>query len=286
VPFACPSPVFIIGAPRSGTTALAWSLARHPDFWTSGETQLFVDLFGDGRLERNYARGGTASHSWLEKMGVDRQRFLASVGLGLNVLLTDLAGGRRWIDKTPANTLLAEMLAEMYPGARFLHLVRDGRRVVHSMINFATHESRSAFAAIGEPWMSDFRSACATWREYVTAARRFSAAHPSRCLTVEAESLLLEPDLALARILEFLGAEPHDGPALNLATRRLNSSFAANTPNGEADPDAVRELRDAVDPWQVWGREQRSIFLEEAGDLLTECDFALEDELRIEEWVT
>ena len=52
------------------------------------------------------------------------------------MLLTRTSNGRRWIDQTPANTLVVDRLAEMFPGARFLHILRDGRRVVHSMINF------------------------------------------------------------------------------------------------------------------------------------------------------
>src|SRR5208283_4344638 len=45
----CPDPVFILGAPRSGTTALAWSLAQHSSLWTSGESYILWELFGHQR---------------------------------------------------------------------------------------------------------------------------------------------------------------------------------------------------------------------------------------------
>ena len=50
----CERPVFVIGAPRSGTTVLALSLARHSQLWTSDESQVLWDLFEGGRLEKNY----------------------------------------------------------------------------------------------------------------------------------------------------------------------------------------------------------------------------------------
>jgi hypothetical protein len=57
----CDSPVFVIGSPRSGTTALAFALGQHPGLATSDESQILVDLFFKGALDRNYARGESTS---------------------------------------------------------------------------------------------------------------------------------------------------------------------------------------------------------------------------------
>ena len=48
----CPDPVFILGAPRSGTSILVWALAQHPEFWGSAESNMLYHLFGDGHLGR------------------------------------------------------------------------------------------------------------------------------------------------------------------------------------------------------------------------------------------
>ena len=111
----CESPVFIIGSPRSGTTALAWALDEHPDLAASDESQILVDLFAAGHLDRNYEREGNAS--WLRKQGIERAEFLADVGLGFNRLFTKVAGGKRWVDQTPYHTVMVGWLAEMFPGA-------------------------------------------------------------------------------------------------------------------------------------------------------------------------
>ena len=129
--------------------------------------------------------------------------FLAHLGLGLNVLLTGTSDGRRWIDQTPANTLVVDRLAEMFPGARFLHILRDGRRVVHSMINF--HRAMGDPEAVERmrdagrlpPWTTDFADACRTWARFVRIAADFSRRNPERTHTLTNERLITDPDEAM-----------------------------------------------------------------------------------------
>jgi len=259
----CTSPVFVIAAPRSGTTALAWSLAKHPDFWNLGESQVLLDLFGNGELERNYERAATPGGSFLERSGVERAEFLGHLGLGLNALFTSCSGGRRWIDKTPANALIADVIAELFPGASFLHILRDGRQVVHSMLNFAALGSRTHLMSMTEPWMRDFRSACATWRRHVDAALRFEEIHPERCITIVHAQLAHDPAAGFERILSFLGAVSYDGPAEHFRTHLLNSSFE----DDGFDP-VERDRRHGATPWTEWSDDERAIFDEEAGEML------------------
>jgi Sulfotransferase family len=251
-------PVFVIGAPRSATTAVAWSLAKHPDFWNLGECQLLLDLFGDGELERNYARAELPGGSFLVRHGVERSSFLAHVGRGLDELLSTCSGGLRWIDKTPGNALIAETVAGLFPDAQFLHLLRDGRQVVHSMLHFGDLASRTHVRELREPWMHDFRAACRTWREHVDAALEFEAAHPARCLTVLHADLARDPAVGFERILSFLGASHRDGPAVHFGSHLLNSSFAED---GSLPHDRVR--RRDLDPGAFWSAEEHAIFREE-----------------------
>ncbi len=97
----CERPVFVIGAPRSGTTVLALSLARHSQLWTSDESQVLWDLFEGGRLEKNYQRQARYDGSWLCKQSIKKEEFLAFLGVGLNALFTSRSEGKRWVDQTP-----------------------------------------------------------------------------------------------------------------------------------------------------------------------------------------
>jgi hypothetical protein len=274
----CEHPVFIIGSPRSGTTALASSLACHPAFWSCGETQLLIDLFGDGRLERNYHRRTAPDGSWLHEAAVHREMFLAFVGAGLNALITNRSRGLRWIDKTPGYTLMADTVADLFPGAQFIHLLRDGRRVVHSMVNFAEHESRVRYRAMKEPWMTDFRAACRTWRQHVEAARSFEAERPDRCLTVMNEELLRDPDSGFERLFEHLGEPPEEAAATAFRTRRLHSSFAPEPRDGETNAEEVARLLDPA-PWDDWAARRRAAFADEAGQMMLDCGLATREEL-------
>jgi GT2 family glycosyltransferase len=279
VPTVCPDPVFIIGSPRSGTSILAWSLAQHSELWTEAESDIFYYLLKDHHLESAYETSvARTDGSWLRNHGVDLEQFLAHLGLGLNVLLTGTSDGRRWIDQTPANTLVVDRLAEMFPGARFLHILRDGRRVVHSMINF--HRAMGDPEAVERmrdagrlpPWTSDFADACRTWARFVRIAVDFSRRNPERTQTLTNEQLITDPDDAMRGTLDFLGVPQEPGPARFLRENRINSSFAASGRSAQAPP-ALSE------PWREWLPEQREAFLENAGETMIECGLATEAEL-------
>jgi hypothetical protein len=273
----CARPVFVIGAPRSGTTVLARSLAQHSELWTSDESQILWDLFEGNRLDKNYQRDGRYDGSWLCKQEVAKEEFLAFLGLGLNALFTSRSQGKRWVDQTPVYALLAENLARMFPGAFFVHILRDGRKVVHSMINFlARYNERNLPDAVKRsprpPWSADFTEACRTWRRFVEAALQFQAQYPDRCLTVINEQMVADPAGQFKEILQFIRAAPEDGPATFFRTNRINSSFVQPS-------DSSNGLRSSAGPWGQWNPQQRKLFVEEAGATMLKYGLAAESEL-------
>jgi hypothetical protein len=256
----CPDPVFILGAPRSGTSILAWALAQHPRLCGGAESNLLHHLFGDRHIDTAFeALQEQHGSSWLREAGVERDAFLRYVGLGINALYTSRSDGRRWIEKSVPNTLMANVIGEMFPGGSFIHIVRDGRQVVHSMVN----------AGFPDPTISDFPSACRTWRTFVELADAFCAADPYRSLTVYYERLIASPELEFRRILRFLDLEDDGAPADYVRSHRINSSFAS-APQGPAGQKAG---------WRAWTDEQRQIFWEVAGTTLREHYLVSPEEL-------
>ena len=279
VPQICPEPIFIIGSPRSGTSILAWSLAQHSELWTEAESDVFYYMLKDGHLERAFETSlARPDGSWLANHDVDLGQFLAHLGLGLNGLLTATSDGRRWIDQTPANTVVVDSLADMFPGARFLHILRDGRRVVHSMVNFHRvfddPETAERMKSAGRlpPWTTDFRNACRTWARYTRIASEFCRRHPERAFTVANERLITDPEDAMCEVLEFLGEPKETAPAEFLRSHRINSSFAGSGRAADGPP-ALTE------PWLEWLPEQRNAFFEEACETMAVCGLATEAEL-------
>lgn len=270
----CPNPVFVIGAPRSGTTVLAAALAQHSDFWTSDESFFMFQLFGMDRAEHSFRRWSSRPcSSWLRTEQVTREEFLGFLGLGLNALFSSRSQGKRWIDHTPHHGLMAAVLADMFPGAAFLHILRDGRQVVNSMVHvartLATNELEQMRSAnFLPPWEHNFREACKVWKRDAEAAEEFCRHCPGRCLTIRHDRLEDDPSETLRQTLAFLKAPYDEAPAAFVQTRRINSSF-----QGKADPEMRRR------PWQRWTAEQRRTFVEEAGDALVRFGFATAEEL-------
>lgn len=265
----CDSPVFIIGSPRSGTTALSRALARHSRLWTSHESYFLHTLFGNGKLTSTFERHRhRAAPSWLKTEEVEAEEFLGFLGLGVNALYTSRSGGRRWIEQTPLYTSMADELAAMFPGAVFLHILRDGRDVLHSMENFMNKFRDRPHAVRYVPaWATDFEEGCRTWRDWVEAAVAFGARRPARYHCVVNDDLLRHPDRALTAVLDFLGEPYEDGPATFLRDERVNSSFGAGAETRARGSDG-------------WDTERRAVFAEIAGPTMVATGLMTVAELR------
>lgn len=103
-------------------------------------------------------------------------------------------GKPRWGEKTPNNFFYVDLIAEMFPEARFLHIVRDPRAVVHSMNRFDRCGDDTALNAT-------------TWREFMdSGARLLERCVPAdRRLTIHYEELTADPAGHVQTVCSFLG---------------------------------------------------------------------------------
>jgi hypothetical protein len=166
------------------------------------------------------------------------------------------------VEQTPEMAFLVPAALAAYPDARVLHVVRDGRDVVCSLLErgwlsrdrTGGDDAGLAYGAHRRFWVdedragdferaSDARRAAWAWRTYVEAAASVS---DPRVLELRYEELVREPDAVAARIEEHL-----DAPAGSL-----------REPLARAHPRSVG--RDAADQTA----EQLADVLDEAGPLL------------------
>lgn len=273
----CAGPVFVIGAERSGTTALGRAIGSHSQFYAGDETLFFMELFGNRRAEGVHERwAGRPSSSWLRREGVSLDDFLEALGAGIDALFTRAAGGRRWVDHTPSYARIATTLGRLFPAASFIHILRDGREVVHSMVNIASTLSGDEAEVMKQKgflpeWGRDFRAACVAWRDASRAAADHARQHPHRCHTLLHRDLERDPAAAMAEVFRFLGAPDEPAPAEFLRKNRFNTSFTGPGGPGTTRPETYRR----PDPWAEWSEEQRGIFLEVAADDMRAFGFPL-----------
>lgn len=131
-----PAPLFIIGAPRSGTTYLVNVLNRHPDIFLTNETRVMTWA--------NRALNVLPKNPWI--LASSRDEFLAHMRkeLGATIRRFYLSLGApsfaRWGDKNPhyadrkSDPDCLALINEIFPDSQFIHLVRDAPRVVESIV--------------------------------------------------------------------------------------------------------------------------------------------------------
>jgi hypothetical protein len=249
-----PRPVFIIGSPRSGTSVLTWSLGQHPNLYPLEETVWF-GRFHTGLTESFELGTSRDDLSQLSAQKIGRGAFMQAFGRAVHGLIMEhrnwpdanvgserpFARARapddpkaRWVDGTPENSFFVDGLIELFPEARFIHLLREPASVVRSLRGFhhiggRPHTASDAYAR----WLRHVR-ACVGAEE---------ALGPERVRRVLHRNLIADPEGLVRECLQFLG-EPWSADCLLPLQTRINSSGSrpALPADEEADPELVAEV--------------------------------------------
>lgn len=241
-------PVFVLGAPRSGTSMMQWALRQHPDLWGGPESDFMVPLVEKLREIHDFGSRREDLH-WLSGQKVSLDEFLEYMGLGLNALFTSRAGGLRWVEQTPQYTLHMGEILSLFPGARFVLMLRDGRDVVESLKNFVNPVEHIDAARL--------------WARFAGVGLDFATGpRGDRVHVVRYQEAIEDTSETMARLFEFLGLpESADAVAWIRDRSPINSSFA-NQDRGRA-----------VGRWLDWSQDDRIRFANEAGDVLIRAGF-------------
>lgn len=207
----------MVGSPRSGTTFLASSLGAQPGLVDLGEVKPLKAVIPH-----------LAQLPEEEAAARFRRRLEVVRRLGL-------AGHLRGVEQTPETSFVLGAALRAYPAASAVHIVRDGRDVVCSLLErgwlgaerAGRDDAGLSYGAHPRFWVeperarefrtaSEARRAAWAWRRYVSAAR----AVPERTLEIRYEKLVSEPEAVAGRLAEYLELEP--GPL----TSSLANAFA------------------------------------------------------------
>lgn len=129
-------PVFVVCAPRSGSTMLFNAFSQAPDLYTIGRENYFVLEEGVPALhprERNFDSNRLDANDASDDIAeLLRQRYIDELRDRDGQPPT--GGPLRMMDKTPKNAVRVPFLAQVFPDAQFVFLQRDPRQVLSSMI--------------------------------------------------------------------------------------------------------------------------------------------------------
>jgi len=232
------SPIFIVGASRSGTTMLRLLLNAHPRIGVPKEFSYFTSIpehwlqsWHHVPVSANEYRQFIREHLFrehvLREAGIDAdivlERILSSadsrdLSIPYRLMLeayADAEGKPRWGEKTPTNLFYCDVLYQMFPDAKFIHLVRDPRAVVRSANNF--------------PRLPDDTLVNATnWLHFMANGYERLVRHvPSdQWCTIRYEDITSNPETVAREICKFV-EEPFDQRMLDFhkdAVSRLPSS--------------------------------------------------------------
>src|SRR5919107_1135520 len=279
---------FVAGEMRPGASGLRHSLRAHPPVtralavskelktWHALQWNLWTDGYDEDL--RN-----------LSRLSVDY--FLSK-----EVART----GRRIVgDKSPQHTENLDEIHEIYPDARIIHIVRDGRDVAVSamhhwwrlardreggLFDLAPEELRirDDYAKDRERFLSEGRSIF-TEERLAQLARRWSyrtqkgssdggALYGEKYLEIRYEDLLLDTPAVFGGILEFLGASSEDR-VIERCLRSSSFERASSRNQGEEDWGSFFR-KGVVGDWRdVFTERDRELYKDLAGERLVEFGY-------------
>lgn len=230
------SPVFLVGAERSGTTLLRLMLDHHPALSFQPEFEFVVDRMPPG--------GTPDPAAYLEAIASDRS-FL-DLGLSPNAALSYPALVRDLLEQCRVRSgkprvgatvhYHFDRLLELWPDARFVHLVRDPRDVAQSTVKMGW--AGNGFVGV-ERWLE----AEALWLELEPRLP------PGRAVSLRYEELVRDPRGTLTALCRFIGLE-FDEAMLRYPE---DSSYAPVDPSlaeqwRRSEPSHVQQVEARVGP--------------------------------------
>lgn len=259
--------VFIVGAPRSGTTWLHRMIAEHPQVaavdpeltWFS---RYLPPALGNFEREKQHMDNG----DWQQGLPVlftpeeMMQGLRELTGLVYERVLRTRPAATHIVDKHPNYANHMGTIARILPEARFIHIIRDGRDVAASMISAAQREHFGAGEA---------RGAAEDWDRFTRSAMRYGREFgPQRYMEVRYEALMQDDGTLLGQLFRFMGLPIDLETARAIVERNAfgKKTFSAADPKRKANPGQTWKERLSV--------RERHRFDRVAGPLLRELGYA------------
>jgi hypothetical protein len=248
-------PVFIVGSPRSGTSALVDSLVSL-GYHGFREGQFLTLITSIGQVvDRHFANFSDGNPAVLiSKVDKDdlKRRFDRIIG----DIVTEANPKTPWFDKTgnPEMILAASVLTRLWPECVFIFAKRRAIENVRSrLIKFPSHT---------------FKYHCADWARNMSVWRNMrERLAPNQFIEVDQQEMIREPQTVAARMCTFLRADPG-------CEEKLIKTLQSNRPQ-ETEAGAANRVS-TLDSLG-WSEDRVDVFLHECQVEMEEYGYTLDE---------
>lgn len=210
-------PIFIVGFGRSGTALLSTILTGHPEICIAPESPVHpltdIDRLTNAiwdaidRYRDNFP--AVVDKDDLKKeiksLLPSQKKMIFACYLQSWAKVYDKLDPR-WGDKFTGNWRFINLLAEWYPQAQFINIVRDPRDVISSIIQYFPHKAFLPAWLVGSHLSLAWR-----WRQALrTTVKNGNSLGPKYYMMVRYEDLVADPDTWIRKIYSFLDMEYDD----------------------------------------------------------------------------
>ncbi|WP_323845484.1 tetratricopeptide repeat-containing sulfotransferase family protein [Microbulbifer magnicolonia] len=191
-----PSPIFILGMPRSGTTLVEQIIAAHQDVAAAGELD-----FMRGPLARAMEKKtGDQFPGGFEKL---TSRELSELADLFTARIASIARDKKFVtDKTPGNYHILGLLPKLFPGCKVVHVRRDPVDTCFSILQQPFDDK--------SPHTCDINLLAMTYGHYRRQMEKWDALIGNQLLTVDYERLVTDTKKEAQRLFKFCGLEWRD----------------------------------------------------------------------------
>jgi len=202
--------IFIIGCDRSGTTFLGSLIGAHSQCIVTPESQFKIDCYSkeeetsfDPKKAFKKIQNTKRFEIWDTDISFTETELsqinnypdlILEIVNKYNINKQHKTTAKIWVDHTPINVEHVDLLKKIYPNAKFLHIIRDGRGVAASYKNVSW----------GPKAMQDIAN---HWLKKLAYGFAYEARYPKDILSVRYEDLLLDTEVTVKKITDFAGIE-------------------------------------------------------------------------------
>ncbi|KAF7636400.1 Protein-tyrosine sulfotransferase [Meloidogyne graminicola] len=186
--------IFIGGIPRSGTTLMRAMLDAHPDVRCGEETRVIPRILA---LRSQWKK---SEKEWrrLQEAGVNENVINSAISSFIvNIIIGHGDPAPRLCNKDPFTLKSTVYLSELFPKAKFIFMIRDGRATVHSII--------SRKITITGFDLNDFKQCLQRWNTGIEVMNeQCKQVGDKKCIQKKKKKLVLHPEKEMRKILDFL----------------------------------------------------------------------------------